>query len=73
MRDVVVQRDGLVEAVVGQHVQDRRERLRPDDVGLLPHPHDRRLDVGSGGRLVHQPRLPAGQNLAAVGLHPLQR
>ena len=42
LRYAVLQRDRLVRLGVGEHVEDRRERLLLDDRGLRGHPHDRR-------------------------------
>ena len=44
-RDVVVDRDRLLERAVGQHVEDRRERLGLYDLGLAGHLHNRGFDV----------------------------
>ncbi len=45
LRHSVVQLDRVVELVVGQHVEDRRERLLVHHLGLRGHPHDRGRDV----------------------------
>ena len=45
LRHRVVQLDRLVEVVVGEHVEDRRERLAVHQLGLRGHPHHRRGDV----------------------------
>src|SRR5262249_7068879 len=45
LRHVVLDRNGLVEIAVLEHVENRRKRLLADDVRLCGHPHDRRLRV----------------------------
>ena len=66
LRHAVVEGDGLVEVVVGERVQDRRERLGADDVGLRRHRDDRRTGVERVGGFVGQGALAAGDDLAAV-------
>ncbi|KGS35373.1 hypothetical protein X945_5803 [Burkholderia pseudomallei ABCPW 107] len=45
MRHAVVDRKRLVEVVIDEHVQDRRERLARDDGRLPRHPHERRAHI----------------------------
>ena len=66
LRHAVVEGDGLVEVVVGERVEDRRERLGADDVGLRRHRHHRRPGVERVGRLVGEGALATGHDLAAV-------
>ena len=54
LRHVVVHGDRLVEVVVGEHVEDRRERLAAHDVALRRHPDECRLDVVRVAGLVGQ-------------------
>ena len=42
---IVVERNGLVQIPVAQHVQDRRERLVPDQIVLTRHFNERWPDV----------------------------
>ncbi len=65
LRDGVVQRDRLVEGVVGQHVQHRREGLRPHDLALVGHAHDGRLGVVGVRRRVGEPAATADEHLPA--------
>ena len=60
-----------VEVVVGQHVEQRRERLARHHVGLLVDPHDRGPGVeGVGGDLL-EVAAAAGDELAALVGGPL--
>ena len=58
---------------VGEHVEDRRERLVLDDVGLPGHPHEGRLDVVRV-RAARPAAAPAAdEHLAALGAGLLER
>ena len=65
-----MQLDRLLQVVVRHQVQDRREGLALDDLGLRRHAHDRRLD-----ELRAQVRAPlaAAQDLAALRLRRDER
>ena len=67
LRHGVVERDRLVEVVVGQDVEQRGERLLLDHRRLLVDPDDRRPRVEGVRRLVLQRAPAAGDQLAALG------
>ena len=80
LRHAVVEGDRLVEVVVGERVQDRRERLGAHDLGLAGHRHDGGSGVERVFGFVGEGSLATGHDLAAVvaggrqrGLHAVER
>src|SRR3954453_5844474 len=66
LRHRVVERDGLVEVVVRQHVEQRRERLVAHHVGLVVEAHDGRSGVEGVRRYVLELSAATRDQLAAL-------
>ena len=68
-----MQGDRLVELAVAQHVEQRTERLGPDDLALFRHRHERRCQVVGIRRLVGELTVATGDERASLCRRRLDR